>query len=564
MGLFGKITEFGKGIKESISDVSEKISNTAETIEITDKINNLKNQAAAQLEKQIASSISASENISKSFGEKVQSLDINELKKKETYINQYSKYKDIGSEKIKQAFNSTFEVDRSAAEIIESLKSKLPTRPKDIDDIFEQCKKEALQRAISAFCLAPLINGFDEDLSKKYSKLSKSYTTYSNKEDGGINVRDAKNFAAKRDEARDAQRNFQLIENGYNSDESFDPRNTGEFSIHIMSSGEESIGKYDIEHIISAKEIYDDILIKIATNDDEMVDAINFEENLTFASRPLNQSKGSRDLKEYLEEYGTPDELDPDKVRVNVNGKQIEVNKKECLEKYEKAKEKVREMRIAAAKQIGLTVASASARMAAQQVVGLIIMETIDIFIEEIKDIFENGNIINEDGLPSSINKRRKNISEKLTQRFEERQIWTRARAAGIEGGVAGALGAIPQILISLIIEMPAFALTIIRECTLSVVRSTRILLSNEPNKMEAMKIIMLGTSTTIIGLYVSNAISKAIRPVPLLNTFNSQVTTVLSGLIVTAVPLGAIYAFDQNRSKITFKLLNNPQPQST
>ena len=41
-----------------------------------------------------------------------------------------------------------------------------------------------------------------------------------------------------------------------------------------------------------------------------------------------------------------------------------------------------------------------------------------------------------------------------------------------------------------------------------------------------------------------------------MLNLFNSQVTAVLSGVIVTAVPLGAIYVFDQNRAKFTFSVL--------
>ena len=60
-----------------------------------------------------------------------------------------------------------------------------------------------------------------------------------------------------------------------------------------------------------------------------------------------------------------------------------------------------------------------------------------------------------------------------------------------------------------------------------------------------------------ILGVYVTNVISKAIRPVPMLNVFNGQVTAVLSGLVVTAVPLGAIYVFDQNKAKLTFSVIS-------
>ncbi|MEX5491524.1 hypothetical protein ABFV43_22295, partial [Pseudomonas fulva] len=48
-------------------------------------------------------------------------------------------------------------------------------------------------------------------------------------------------------------------------------------------------------------------------------------------------------------------------------------------------------MRLQAMKEGGLSVASAGARMAAQQVVGLIVSETIYIFVDEIKDVTQKG-----------------------------------------------------------------------------------------------------------------------------------------------------------------------------
>jgi hypothetical protein len=400
------------------------------------------------------------------------------------------------------------------------------------------------------------MSGLDKKLEDRYANLSVDYRSFSDKENGGINVRDAQGFAEKKDEIKFAKDHFILLQNGYNGDEWFDPRNKGEASFTPHSSGGDSVGMYDIEHVISAKEIYNDWLLRLGTNNDEIVDAINFDDNLIFASRPLNQSKGAQDLKVYLETNGIRDADAPNLIHIDVNGKDLVVNEAEALEKYEKAHKKLDEMRFAAAKEIGMTVASAGARMAAQQVVGLIVMETIDIFVDEIKDIVKNGKFVDENGLLANIQQRKQNISEKLTQRFEERQIWARGKAAGIEGGVAGALSAIPQILISLIIKMPAFVLTIIRECTLSVVRSVRVLLSDDENKFDSIKVVMLGTASAVLGAYVGNVISKAIAPVPMLNLFNGQVTSVLSGVVVTAVPLGAIYVFDQNKAKLTFAVL--------
>jgi len=445
---------------------------------------------------------------------------------------------------------------KTTFEMIADIRERLPSRPKDLDEILEQCRQEAFQRAVSAFCLAPIMSGLDNKLEQRYSNLSVNYKTFSDKENGGVNVRDARAYAEMQDRVRDSKRDFSLLENGYNSAEPFDPFNQGELSVLAQSTGDDSIKRFDIEHIVPAKEIYNNLLIRIATDNDEIVDIINFSENLIYASRPLNQSKGSKDLKEYLEQNGIPDANDPNLLHIDVNGKDIVVNKEEAIEKYENAQKIIQENRMEAMKEIGLTVASAGARMAAQQVVGLIVTETIDIFIDEIKDIIKNGKFLDENGLISNIQARKKNLSDKLTQRFEERQIWQRAKEAGIEGGVAGALSAIPQILISLIVKMPAFVLSIIRECTLSVVRSVRVLLSDDENKFESIQVVMMGTASAVLGVYVANVISKAIRPVPMLNAFNSQVTAVLSGVVVTAVPLGAIYVFDQNKSKLTFALL--------
>ncbi|MFJ5467147.1 hypothetical protein ACIPSG_15775 [Pectobacterium sp. CHL-2024] len=112
-----------------------------------------------------------------------------------------------------------------------------------------------------------------------------------------------------------------------------------------------------------------------------------------------------------------------------------------------------------------------------------------------------------------------------------------------------------PQIIISLFVKMPAFIYTIIRESTLSVVRSVRVLCSNEEGKLDNLKVIMFGTASAIAGVYVQRVITTAISGVPLLNRFNSQISSVLSGMIVMAIPLLAIYIFDQNKQKIMLRL---------
>ncbi|MDH5967999.1 hypothetical protein L8R96_19775, partial [Vibrio aestuarianus] len=111
----------------------------------------------------------------------------------------------------------------------------------------------------------------------------------------------------------------------------------------------------------------------------------------------------------------------------------------------------------------------------------------------------------------------------------------------------------IPQILISMVTKLPSFVLGLIREGTLSCVRSVRIMSSNDENKLQSISIIMASTASAVVGLYIGRVIGTGLATVPLLNRFNSQITAILSGLVVTAVPLVAIYVFDQNKSKFIF-----------
>lgn len=540
MGLFGnKLSSLGSGLKDSLAEAKNKVVAAAERAEVPAALSELTDKATSRAADLYASGKEHASRLTDMASGKLGQIDYDALKRRDTYVTKFHEYKDLGVEKVSAYYRSTFEVDKTTSQMISDLRGRLPARPKDVDDIFERIKREAFQRAVSAFCLAPIMQGLDNKLEGRYANLSVSYRDYKDQ-----TILDAHPNYAKFEDVRKDALPLQPVENGYNSESVLYPADA------------------QIDHIISKKEYYEDFFIRLSTNDDEFINVINAEDNLTFANGSFNGGKGSKDLMEYIEKHGTPDELDPNIIHFEYEkGGHVTVNKAEVQEKYEQAQERMRQARIDAAKEIGLTVASASARMAAQQVVGLIVVETIDIFVDEIRDIALNGKFFDENGLLANINQRRQNIADKLTQRFEERQIWARARAAGIEGGVAGALAAIPQILISLIVKMPAFMLSIIRECTLSVVRSVRVLLSDDENKFDSIKVVMLGTASAVMGVYVANVISKAVAPVPMLNVFNRQVTEVLSGVVVTAVPLSAVYVFDKYKTKFVFAALGGGKP---
>ena len=541
MGFFSKMADLSAGLKDSVVASTEKVVAAANEAELGAKLSGLKNNVLEGGADYLATGKDKASELAKSASQKLKDIETENLKRPEFYVNKFNEYKDLGTDKVAGYFKTTFEVDKTTAEMLEGIRNRLPSRPQDLDHIFEQCKREAFQRAISAFCLAPIMAGLDNKLEARYANLSVDYKTFKSEN----NLHDNPNFTGMNNERYAARRNGMVpLENGYNQDLPLNPYST------------------DIEHIIPKQQYYNDWLLRVATNDDEIIELLNNKDNLTFANDSVNGSKNAKDLMDYLvymkeENRLRVDEDNPDLLHLTISGEEYTISESDAMERYEKSQERLRQQHLDAMKDVGLTVASAGARMAAQQVVGLIILETIDIFVDEIKDIVKNGKFIDENGLLANIQERKNGISAKLAQRFEERHIWARAKAAGIEGGVAGALSAIPQILISLIVKMPAFMLSIVRECTLSVVRSVRVLLSDDENKFESIKVVMLGTASAVLGVYVANVISKAIQPVPMLNVFNGQVTAVLSGLVVTAVPLGAIYVFDQNKAKLTFALMS-------
>ncbi len=448
------------------------------------------------------------------------------------------KYWQAGTKKLNEMARSTLEVDKSTMDMVNDLQSRLPVPAQTMDDIFSQCRDIALQRATAAFFLGGTTEALDQNSTEKYENLSESYKDYSNRI-GGHNIRSHENFSKMQDQRAEARNEFRTLEDGYNKEA-------------ILYSYDA-----DIEHVISAKEMYGSTLLRAGTKDQELLDAINSEDNLIFTNSSVNRSKGADSLSDFLENF----EPHPTKegVRIiTINGETHEINEADCKAALEKAEKSRNHDITQASMEIGLTAAKTGAIMTVQQVVGMIVVETIDIFMDETQRFTKEFKLFDEKGLIGNINELNERLSDRLSQRFEERKIWEKARSLGIEAGVSGALSVIPQILISMLTRLPAFALGIIREGTLSCVRSARILASNDhPNKLQSISIIMASTASAVAGLYVSRAISAGISTVPLLNRFNNQITSVLSGLTVTAVPLIAIYIFDQNKKRLVFALTN-------
>lgn len=544
MELFGKKLSID-AMKNAVADAAAKVTDTVQSIDFSESIASVKETAISATERvtevtkvACATAKEKAVIVYESASEDVRTFDYSQLSRVEYYKERYTHYEDLSSKAVSESFRATFEVDKSTMGMVDDVRNRLPVPAKTIDDIFDQCRQEAMRRAIASFGLGGTLKDIDSRSEAKYNNLSESYKEF--KDRSGFSMTDDPNFASMKDARYDAQERWVQLEDGYHKNQPLDPRSA------------------DIEHVIAKKEFYDDRLLRVGTTDDEFYSLINSSENLVFADSSFNRAMQEKNINDFLAKRGRPDPFDSNLVQVDIlqkdgSIKTVTVNRNDIEDAFNRAEEKRSEHRISAAMEVGMTVVKTGAAMAAQQVVGLIVLETIDIFVDEIRSFAVSGRVISEDGWLKNTKDATARVQQRLADRFEERQIWARARSLGIEAGVAGALSVIPQILISLILKMPSFLLALIRECTLSTVRCVRILTSDDVDKFESIKIILAGAAAAIVGVYVGRVVSSAIAGVPLLNRFNTQVSDVLTGLMVTAVPLTAIYTFERNKQKLSF-----------
>lgn len=524
-------SEWGSKAGEASSKIAQK------AVEVSsyaaDAVREFDYASAKEKAQSIASELADSANeIAGKATDAVRKFDFDESK--ETAIN----FAKDSTSKLHQYIRSTFEVDKSTFDIVNDIRKKLPVPAKSMEDIYDQCRNEAVRRAITAFMLGNIL---DEKSQGKYDKLTDDYDDF-RKSRVDLVGDSHKDYAAMKP-CKNTQ-DGTVFENGYNPDEP-------------LVYEKNRATKVSVDHVTSKHETFQSTLLKAGLTDQELGDVMNDPRNLVYANRNLNSQKSNLDVYDWLDTYGKPHPSDPDKVIITIkgSGKEHVVDRGAIDKAYAESKKAYRDGQIEAVKGIAGSMAVTGATMAAQQVVGLIVVETIDVFMDELKRV----KLVSSNGMIDELKESKDRITARLNERFEARHIWARAKALGVEAGVAGALSVIPQILISLILKMPAFVYAIIRESTLSVVRCVRVLSSNEPDKLAALQVIMFGAASAVAGVYVQRVISQGISTVPLLNKFNTQVSAILSGMLITAIPLAAIYTFEQNKHLLVLKLKSAP-----
>jgi hypothetical protein len=441
------------------------------------------------------------------------------------------------SDNLKKYTLEKLEYNREVDEVLNEIESNAVKSADNMSDIFDRCKEEAAKQAIAVFALGTSIQQHDDTLSSKYQNLSEGYSEFSDR----LNPRQHANFNNMKKIRADAQNQGNTLVNGYNSSAPLDPNQT------------------DIEHVVSAHEYYNSFWVRAGTTDQDLINAINHENNLIFTDSSVNRSKGQTPLKLYLEANGTPGPGIND-ITIEINGKSYIVDKNDTDAVGALAEEIKNQFQTDALIQFGFDAIKPGFHLAAKQVIGHVVYETHDLFFDEFSAIY-NGNIdISAENYSSFAQERAKVFTEKLNNRLTERGVLDKAKKLGMEGFVSGTLSTIPNLLLSMITKLPSMALTIIRECTLSLVRSLKVYLSNTEDKLDKIKSILFASVTAVLGIYLTQQIAIALSAIPGVNVFTSEISSVVSSVIVVFTSLVAIYYFDKHKTSIIerFKKTDN------
>ncbi len=216
-------------------------------------------------------------------------------------------------------------------------------------------------------------------------------------------------------------------------------------------------------------------------------------------------------------------------------------------------KQQGNEIEINCDESLQLEIVSSETSLTEQQVVGLIIYEIVNVFIDEIKDIACNDKLSDAKTFKNNIPSVVTQLKEKLNLRFKELQLAEKAKKLGLEFNILEILNIAPQILISIIAKLPTFIISIMKESVFSLIGCIRGFIRKDTNKYDLIKKTMASTASTEVSIYLTRVIPPALNKVSFLKKFSRPATDVLVSLFVTAIPLIAIYYFDKHKATFSF-----------
>ncbi|WP_303747849.1 hypothetical protein [Stenotrophomonas pigmentata] len=303
------------------------------------------------------------------------------------------------------------------------------------------------------------------------------------------------------------------------------------------------------DHVIPVGEIERSAKGQLAQTPEERVQTATLKENLVWTEKSLNSSKQDSDLMLWATAETAP--------LAGTNDRRYGIDMEKAQEIYETSKKAVeRKQNLAMlkkqSKEFLIEGGSEAGKLALRQILGMILKDLASGLIDDVKQLVR-------DGFQSL-----KQLAELLKARLLATASTLKEKWADFlkEGGMAGFAGLLSNLITLLINSFVTTAkriVTIIRESTLAVIRSIKLIalppegMSGSDIAMEVLKLLS-GGLVTAATLLLQESVAKAIESIPLLTPFAQDISSVLVAILSGTMGLLTVLAFDRLKEHIAFQ----------
>lgn len=337
-------------------------------------------------------------------------------------------------------------------------------------------------------------------------------------------------------------------------------------------TGERLTGKFDLDHVISAKEIHNDQGRVLAGLNG--VDLANQDSNLNATNFSINRSKKADKMDvaiERLKMRQSQREQQLGELKAISNPtpeqqKQIEKYENllkadfEMMKDIDKGARKIYDQQLAKAyytgdkflKDAGKDALNTGYKMGLRQVLGLLFAEVwisvrkgIKILIERMKQHFDIKEFFLAIG--DIFKSTMQNVIAKHKQFIQ----------AFKEGIISGILSSITTTIVNIFVGTAKRITQVIRECWASIVEITKILFFSEEHtsfgeKMKAVAKVLVGFVTILLGTVIHEAVLKipGIGQIPIIG---DALAIFLSAMVTGIISIGLLYFIDHSKEVMEF-----------
>lgn len=301
-----------------------------------------------------------------------------------------------------------------------------------------------------------------------------------------------------------------------------------------LVGGDVDKGKFDYEHVISAKELDQDVWAGILCSEDEIREFANSEANLKVTNSSLNRSKSDKTFEEFEKSWDQPSKQDPSKTNAEVWG----LDKEKARKTYKEARTKYRKTVWSSAGNMAKNVGGYALKKTVWELTRIVISELIDEFKIKCIDPLKERMSRVLDKIKKQLHILLTTFKEAVTDNF-------------ISIFIEAALG--------FFVKTSKNIFKIIRQLIRPIFTAFKTIVSPssdvamEERLSSAVKIVG-GALVGVVGICLDEVINKGIFTVPLLAPFANYISPVLSSLIVGLGSVMLLQLFQREKNNMEFR----------